>query len=380
MSNFPETGLVLLCICANSDVKLGLAYETLKDGSKRRAYDFIYPSISQKQPSSSNTQTPQSQQDIRSEAAQIAALQKSKQERAARWWTRKTAFDSRIFEVQRAIRPLQQEIRNINSILAAVSAAEAQKNSWTTWLLSPIYKKAEESEETKERKGRETQEKRIERDMKQRRLEAKYADLKKEEASLKTAKYEVDAANREDDHRIQVIQAGIYLRAERERQARERVERDRLEKIRKQQQELREQREREAEAALMRLQAAARAAAQKQQEDETRRYQEILENASYARCSAYSSFAGASTYQSFASTSCTHDGWWPKQQGRTACPECSEVWTYLLECPGCAMKACPKCQARLRPRLPRHAARMNRRAPPRMRTPSPDYDFYESYF
>lgn len=66
----------------------------------------------------------------------------------------------------------------MNSIVAAEAAEEEQKNSWGTWLLSSIYKKAEDSEEEKARRERERQEKRIEKDMNERRLESKKADLK----------------------------------------------------------------------------------------------------------------------------------------------------------------------------------------------------------
>ncbi|KAH8742516.1 hypothetical protein F5883DRAFT_596167, partial [Diaporthe sp. PMI_573] len=74
------------------------------------------------------------------------AFQLLKQERAARWRTKKTVLDALIFELQRAIRRLEQEIKNLDSILAAEAAAKAQKNSWAMWLLSPIYKKAEDKE------------------------------------------------------------------------------------------------------------------------------------------------------------------------------------------------------------------------------------------
>ena len=237
-------------------MKLGRAYNTLKDESKRRAYDFIYPSITRSRPSPQTTQTPRPppastpRTDALSEAAQIAALQKSKQERSARWWTKKNAFDSSIFELQRDIRRLEQEIKNLDSIVAAEAAEEAQKNSWGNWLLSPIYKKAEDSEEEKARKDRERQERKIEKDMKERRLGLKKADLKKEESLLRKAKEVVDAADLVENEKIRVIQDRIRARETWARQERERVERERIARSWKQQQEQREKREREAAEAL----------------------------------------------------------------------------------------------------------------------------------
>jgi hypothetical protein len=132
-----------------------------------------------------------------------------------------------IFELQRLIQRLEQEITNLDTIFAAEAAAEAQKNGWTAWFLSPIYKKVEDSEEEKERKDRARQERRIEKDMKERRLNSNKGDLKTQENLLKIAKDEVDAATRSDDEKIRVIQARIWAREDRERRERENRERER---------------------------------------------------------------------------------------------------------------------------------------------------------
>lgn len=105
----------------------------------------------------------------------------------ARTWStilvqKKNAFESLIFELQRDIHRLEQAIDDLNSIVAAEAAEVANKNSWGTWLLLPIYKKAEDSEEEKARKDRKKQERRIEKDMKERRLALKKGDLEKKKA------------------------------------------------------------------------------------------------------------------------------------------------------------------------------------------------------
>tara|TARA_R110002003_G_scaffold45_15_gene3597 strand:- start:30351 stop:31250 length:900 start_codon:yes stop_codon:yes gene_type:complete len=293
-------------------------------------------------------------------------------------------FDSSISELQRGVQTIQQEIKNLDSILVAEAAAEAQKNSWTTWLLSPIYKKPEESEEEKARKDREKQERRIEKDMKERRLQLKKADLQQEEMKCRKAKEEVDAAIACDDQKIGAIHIRKWTREERlrrekerERQEKEKAEKERLAKIWKQQQEQRVKQEREAAEVRRKQQAEILAAQQKRQEEENRRWQKIIEEqarqdreraAQYQRTARFD-------YDEPWTASCDHGEWWSKVQGRTACPECSDVWTYLLKCPGCEKKACPKCQAVIRPRLPRGAARLNRNTAPRLRTPSPDYTY-----
>jgi hypothetical protein len=368
----------------------------LKDESKRRTYDLSYPFIRQSRPAAQTTQTPRPpptsspQSGSLNEAAEIALLEKSKQDRRARWWTKKNAFDSSIFELQRDIRRLKQDIQNLDSIVTAEAAEEAKKNSWGVWLLSPIYKKAEVSHEEKVRKDIERQERKIEKDMKERRLGLKKAELEKEENLLRKGMKEVDAADLVDNGKIRAIQDRIRAREtrerqeremqqererqkrerqererrERERQERERMERERVAAILKQRQEEAEkaQRERmERERAHMERIAAIRKRQEKHARHGQKTYDEYMEQ--------HHSTAEGSTFQA-SKILCGHDGWWPKVQGREPCPECRVIWTYLLQCPSCKMKACPKCQAVIRPR--------STRGIPRVRTPSDG--FYDDSF
>ncbi|OAL06638.1 DnaJ-domain-containing protein [Phaeosphaeriaceae sp. SRC1lsM3a] len=371
--------------------KLQRAYETLRDESERRKYDLLHPHFKGKAESSQYTQKPRTQSETLSETAEIAALEKSKQERAAQWRTKNNISESLIFETKRAIRRLEQEIKGLDSIVAAEAAAEARKNSWGTWVLSPMYQGADESLEEKDLKERARQERRIEKDMKERRLDNEKKKLKAAEFSMSTAKVEKEAADSKDDMKIRILQYRIQMRENRQRRESEQLEKERAAKQRKQQQEEQEKRQREAAEILRQQQAARRKAEQEKREADIKRWQKIAEEVAARRRAeqeehqadikrqqkmakdererqrvrtAYSVFFGESTSQT-RRASCRHDGWWPKVQGRTACPECSEFWTYLLECPGCDMKACPKCQAAVRPR--------RQRAPPRVRTPSPDF-------
>ena len=355
----------------------------MKDQSKRQAYDLIYPSLTRSRPSHQTTQKPRPppastpQPEAPNEAAQIAALQKSKQERGARWRIKKNAFDSSIFGLQTGIRQLKQKIKNLDSIFDAEAAIEAQKNSWTTWLLSSISKKAEETEEEKVRKDRERQERRIEKDMKERRLVSKEAELKREEDRLRTAKEEIDAADWSEEEKMRVIQARIRTREIRERQEREKAERERMANIWKQhkeQREQREKREREAAEALRKQQAENRAAEQKRQEEEFRKRRKNINNQTdnHREQRTHPNLPKGSTGPAYTST-CRHGGWWSKVQGRTACPKCDDIWTYLLQCPGCEMEACPKCQAAIRPMRWSNTAGRNRKVPGY----DSDFDFFQ---
>jgi hypothetical protein len=309
-----------------------------------------------------------------------------------RWWTKKTALESTIFELKRDVRRLEQQINNLNSIVAAEVAAEAQKNSWGTWLLSPIYKKTEESEEDKERKSRDRQERRIEKDMKERRLQATVAALNKKGGLLNKAKVEIDAADSDDNRKISIIQNRINARAARERyekeweerqkeeaerQKREQVERERQAKLRQQQQEQQRQRDRDA-AEAARIRAEAQATEQVRQEEASARWRKALDDEVRQLRERYaqSDHTYSNHHQDYTS-GCLHGGWWPKVQGRAACPECSEVWTYLLECPSCPKKACPRCQAAIRSNRSRTEAKIRRAKHKRAASPVLGYDWYD---
>lgn len=217
----------------------------MNDENKRRAYDLIYPSLqrSKAEPETSQTQAPRPpptsapRKEANNEAAQIAALRKAKEDRNAKWRITKNALEPSIFELQRSIRILEQEIKNLASIEAAERATEASKNSWGTWILSPLYKKVEESEEEKARKDIERQERRIQKDWKERRLGHQKSELLKKEDQMKEAKNKVDAENLRNDQSIEAIEARKRSREEQERRLKEREEQERMAGIRRAQAE-----------------------------------------------------------------------------------------------------------------------------------------------
>lgn len=290
-------------------------------------------------------------------------------------------FDASISEVERAIMRLEQEIKGLASISAAEAAEEAQKNSWSAWLLSPVYKKAEDSDEVKAQKDRARQERKIEKDMKERRVEGKRAELKATKAAMERSKIEIDAANIRDDTKIQELQTMIRRKEAWHRQEMEKAKKEEREKKARemrQQQEQQQKKDREAAEARRRQQAAELLTKQRREEEEAREWRKIIEELTkqqeeLRRPHVHSGFTTSTQCEAhqYGSRDCRHDGWWPKVQGRAACPECYDSWTYLLQCPGCAMKACPKCQAAVRPR---------RRHRTHMRTPRPDFGGDDCYW
>ncbi|KAK1810769.1 hypothetical protein LTR12_014853 [Friedmanniomyces endolithicus] len=358
---------------------LALAYETLKDEGRRQEYNLIYPSITRSRASPQSTQTPRPppvsapHPEALREAARIAVVRKTKEERGARWSVTRHAFEWSIFELQRSIRRVEQDMKNLASTAAAEAAVKARKNSWGTWFLSPLYKQVDESEDEKARKDRGRQERRIEKDLKERRLGLQQAQLREKESLLKQAKEYVDTADLCSDRTIRAIENRTRDREAGERLEKEKVEEERLARIWKQQQEQREKQAQEAREVLRKQQAEPRAAEFARQE-ENRRLQKVFvdEMERRQRNNVHSSFDHGTTRQAYASA-CSHDGWWDKVQGRTACPKCYHVWNYLLQCPSCETKACPKCQSELRPRVPRNTTRTSRREPPRPGYLGPHY-------
>ncbi|KAF2971283.1 hypothetical protein GQX73_g2277 [Xylaria multiplex] len=356
--------------------RLGKAYETLKDESKRRAYDLVYPSIRRCHTSPQTSRPPPTsdpQPGIPSEASQIAELEKLKQVRRAVWGTNKRIFESSIFELQRDIRRLEIEINSLQSAATAEAAQEARNNGWSAWILSPIYKRAQVSEEEKALKERQKQERRIQQDMKERRLYSKREDLKKQETLLNAGEAEVDSADQIDNRKIWLLQTKVREReaqAREVREARERTQREEAARVRKREQEERERVEREEKIRIWKRELEEREKRQREAAEERKRQAEEEKKRQAAeekkRQTAEAAAAARRRQEQYstrfeglfdeecrhftAAGACIHDGWWAKVQGRTACPKCYDTWNYLLKCPGCSMKACPKCQATIRPR------------------------------
>lgn len=368
---------------------LGKAYETLKDESKRRAYDLLYPTIkrghaSPATPRAPPAPNPQPQPAPSSEALQISKLEKSKQERRARWWTQKSIFESAISKLQGEVRGLEEKIKSLEKAAADEAVEEAWKKSWSAWVLSPIYKQAQLNEEEKATKERKKQERRIEKDLKERRLLLKKAELEKQEKLLKNSQGEIDSADRADDYTIRTLQAKIRAREAAEREERLKQQREAAAaRKRQEEQEEAKRRKREYEEWEKRQREATEAWEKRQREateERDRRYREAVEArekrqrevaeelrkrraadtaAAAAARKRQEEQQGRASWTDFrdddgkgfsAAGACVHDGWWPKVQGRTKCPECHDTWNYLLECPECKMKACPKCQSTIRPR------------------------------
>ncbi len=242
------------------------------DECKRREYDRQYSdkkSKSTTQPSNTSYSTPHTQPttkndevDTSKERAGIAAILKAKAASAAQCSKTRKIYEDAIFELQREVRKLQVAIREIDDKEKQVEAEEAAKNSWTAWMLRPIYGAPIETEEEKESKSRETLGRMHSKDIKERELkrkeqewkeqewkeqEWKEQELKEWEEQFRAREREKEAADKKHDADRATLEAAIWLKNEMLKQQRERVERETKEKARRERIE-KERTEREAAA------------------------------------------------------------------------------------------------------------------------------------
>lgn len=414
--------------------------------NKRRAYDVLYPQIkakpatraantSPKAPGTSETKPKQDEEDISAEINGIAAIIKARAERAATWMKSRKVHDDAIFELKREIRKLQAAIRELEENEKAERDEEAARNSWTRWMLNPIYGKPVETEEEKEKKCKARIDKMHSIRFKERELGRKDENLRVWEERLRVKEREKEVGDQKDDAAKSVLEELIVRKKERARRAkermekevrenaqRERMEKERLErearnrawreqlekertereakeKARSEQQAKywREWQKREAEAKQRQREVdeAARIALEKQlekarikQEEERRRRFSGHNNDPWAQAEpARSSGRSRHKTQSGATIPvCLHEGWWDKIEGQSTCESCAvSRYSYLLQCPGCKMKACASCQQKLRPprrngnRMKTDQARHRREAAAKDSGYGGDYDWDYDY-
>ncbi|KAF1957227.1 DnaJ-domain-containing protein [Byssothecium circinans] len=308
---------------------LGEAYACLSDPQKRRGYDFICCAMP---PSARRAANPlmTAYAEALEDAERILAIRKIKRKRAAEWASERRKFDVPIGKLQLSVRELEQGIKVLENRAAADAAATAWENGWGGWLQSFVIKKAEESEGERKLKDKVRRERRTEMALKKKQLKILLANLEKEQCLLREAWQKVAAADRRDDKRMEKIQANARAKEDREREKEERAERGRQAEVIQQQQEYWINRSRQITQAAIRQQEHYRAAGKR------------LE-------AAYNMSWHDAEQANFASRYCIHDKWWTEVRGgRASCSSCDESWSYLLQCPDCQLKACPKCQSVLR--------------------------------
>jgi hypothetical protein len=251
--------------------------------------------------------------------------------------------------------------------------------------MSLIFKPAEYTDEQRAQRRERRHENMTERYQLEKQLNKQKLDLMQEEDVLRRIKQQSDAAILVIQIEINEIRDTKVAREREEKHYRDRIDQDRWAKLRREQQEKR-QKEGDREVAnthqkqhmekhtiqvsqqvevqaTYRVQQEKYAIRQREVECASQRQQSSSPPVDYTQHGPYTS----------SSSDCDHDDWWPEIRGRSACPACYESWAYLLECPGCATRACPKCQQAIRP-AKRNITRLRQRDPPRVVPWTPYYN------
>ena len=249
---------------------------------------------------------------------------------------RRAGLSSLIFELQRSIRVLRQEIDGLAKTVAAEASVKERKNCQSAFsaLVAPDSED-DESEEENARKDRRCQERRIEIDLKERRLSLQEVQLLELEKNLEEGKKAFDTLNLINAQKIKTLEARVRIR-----QAHDQRERERLDKIAKDLKEAQEAAKRRRAEAVRKRHADAQAREAARREDEERQQQ-------HQHNSWSSNFDPYSTDHAAYASGCIHDCWWNRVNGPASCPECQGLQMFVLQCRGCGIQACLKCQRAL---------------------------------
>ena len=363
--------------------KLQNAYDTISDPTKRREYDLRWPSIRDGLRARQESEKRQAEAtQAEAKRAAEARVKKQQEDRARderlrnleqnRW-----KYNVDIFELSRVIRKLEADLKRLKEQDDEDARKEKERNGWWAYLTSPIYGQVKETEEQKQ----ERENKRLQRNAAKR---IKGSDLVEKEARLRNLqdalrgvenriaaeKRKVEEEERARKLKMEQEARDRAMREERERMAKRQKERDEQaarmvrearERVAKWQRERAEQAAKEAreaqaaqeawEAQERERVAQARERAAAAAEQRRRREAKIRAEATRRTEEAMKTPKKAPKHRSGRATqsTCRHDGWWPKVEGRQLCGKCNTFQNrFLLQCPGCQMVACASCQKSLR--------------------------------
>ena len=372
--------------------KLQNAYDTISDPKKRREYDLRWPSIRdglRARQESEKRQAEATQAEAKRAAETRAKKQQedsAREERLRNLEQNRRKYEGDIFELSRVIRKLEADLKRLKEQDDEDARKEKERNGWWAYLKSPIYGQVKETDEQKQERDNQCGQRNAAKTIKGSYLAEKEARLQRlqdalrdvngriaiekrkveEEERARKLKMEQEARDRamreerermakwlrERDEQAAIMvrdaQAAILLREARERAAK--WQRERAEQAAKEAREAQAAQEAwEAQERERMAQARERAAAAAEQR--RRREAKLRAESTRRTEEAAKTTKKAPKHRSGRATqsTCRHDGWWPKVEGRQLCGKCDTFQNrFLLQCPGCQMVACASCQKSLR--------------------------------
>lgn len=210
-------------------LKLGEAYETLKDSDKRRVYDLLHPRFKENRrtyPKPTPSATPftgnPEQAYMSQEFIEMLAIKEAKRQRTARWSDMQKVYENTMSNLCWEIGELRAAIRGLEEIEEAEDAAEVAGKSWATWFLFPVYRKRVETEEETENKARERLHRLHSKCFKNLDLRKNESELRELKTILRAKREEFERANYNDDVALFMVKQRIWAKRECAQQEKER--------------------------------------------------------------------------------------------------------------------------------------------------------------
>lgn len=270
----------------------------------------------------------------------------ARQERLQRLQLLKSRHENDIFEGNRVIRRLAADLKRLQGQDDDELRKERERNSWWTYITSPIYGEAKETEEQKQRRETERLQRLATKSIKENQLAQKEAILQSSRYALNNVNREIAAVEKEeeDEARVQAVRRQEQLRKEEEARRRVEEEQRRAKWAKWEEEQIKLRKEQVARAAK-----AAREA-QEAQERAREEAAKIYRAESEKRAQAASMAERARTArQARNDSACLHDKFWPRIEGRHLCGSCHNTQRrFAFQCPGCGMIACASCRQTLR--------------------------------
>ncbi|KAI9698646.1 MAG: hypothetical protein M1836_003755 [Candelina mexicana] len=351
------------------------AYETISDPDKRRAYDtqWVHIRNSQRtQQEAKKRQAEAAETELRKVAKEKANRQeegKQRQNRLRHLELLKTTYDGEIFEVNRVVVRLVADLKRIQDQDDEELRKKSEANSWWAFFTSPIYGKPEETEQQRQEQETERLQRLARKSIKENDLSQRRAKLQNLQGALQDVTSKITAEKREEEKEARIQAAERQERLRKEQETKRRVE---------------EEQRRERQARWEEFQAkqwqeqVARAAKEAREAQEARNAQEKARAAQVAEAARKAKYARNDRFQPPTSShshhrtptakesTCRHDRYWRKLDGRHLCNTCHIVQKrFAFQCPGCSKIACASCRQALKSKG---------------RRDSYDHDFQYSYY